>query len=108
MSCCAISKQNVRCFAKILQAIGKIGEDVWINADPELLMVSAINKSRSMYAGFKLSKKFFEHFDISPHLFAVCSHLFCFLFSLFSLLSLFLSFSFSSSSFSLIFLLISV
>ena len=57
-----IPRQYVRVFVKMIQTLGKIGEDISFLIDEQLVLISAINKSRSVYAGFKLAPIFFENY----------------------------------------------
>ncbi|KRY92602.1 Cell cycle checkpoint control protein RAD9A [Trichinella pseudospiralis] len=60
---CVISSGNLKVFSRALQALSKLpGEDLYLEAKPEGLFLKTVNASRSGYACFQFSPKFFISF----------------------------------------------
>ncbi|KRY20801.1 Cell cycle checkpoint control protein RAD9A [Trichinella patagoniensis] len=60
---CIIASGNLKVFSRALQALSKLpGEDLYLEAKPEGLFLKTVNASRSGYACFQFSPKFFISF----------------------------------------------
>ncbi|KAI8922523.1 Rad9/Ddc1 [Powellomyces hirtus] len=62
-----LSSVALKPLAKILQCLGKIGEDLYIQSRPNKLLFATVNASRSACAHFTLHPGFFDTYSAEEH-----------------------------------------
>jgi cell cycle checkpoint control protein RAD9A len=61
---CIIPGKSIRIFAKMIQCLQKIGDDLFIEATDTKLVLRALNASRSAYFCFTILPNFFESYGL--------------------------------------------
>jgi len=65
---CVIPKNYIKLFAKSVQCLAKIGEDLYIEAIRKKIVFRTLNSSRVAFFAFFLDEKFFEDYSLEDNI----------------------------------------
>ena len=60
---CVINGRNIKMFGKAIQALAKVGEELYIEPRPGELSFRTVNSSRSAVMTFKFDETFFDVYE---------------------------------------------
>lgn len=60
---CTIPGPNIKVFGKAIHTLSKIGDDLYIEGQDDILSLRTVNSSRSAYACFEFSRSFFQSYN---------------------------------------------
>ncbi|PRP79100.1 cell cycle checkpoint control protein RAD9B-like [Planoprotostelium fungivorum] len=64
---CTLSTGYTKLFAKTVQCLGKIGEDMFIEAHQDRIILRTLNSSRVAFFAFHLHRGFFDHLSLEDN-----------------------------------------
>ncbi|PRP73962.1 RAD9 like protein [Planoprotostelium fungivorum] len=64
---CTIPSKYIKLFAKSIQCLAKVGEDLYIHATRKELVLRTLNSSRVAFFAFFLNQKFFDHYELDEN-----------------------------------------
>ena len=62
---CVVPKRSLKIFAKVIQCLGKVGEELFLEPSPDKMVFRTLNQARSAFVAITFSPSFFEAYHLA-------------------------------------------